>query len=171
MLLDRHLGVYTCLYYFILRSKERAMLRQEIWRSQWPTDQPKDTTPRRPSRQNQRPGLRSSQFSEFLATFWSCCTCCICILLCKFKLGKRGGNRTWKILWPEPQLQRDIMRLMRYLQFSALSLYGYTPYGLIWQACLTDHSRGSTVPAFASTASTTSTICKAGELFKGCNTQ
>ena len=57
------------------------------------------------------------------------------------------------------------------LTISALSLYGYTPYGLIWQACLTDHSRGSTVPAFASTASTTSTICKAGELFKGCNTK
>lgn len=116
-----------------------------------------------------KPAAEPASGPEFLATFWSCCTCCICILLCKFKLGKRGGNRTWKILWPEPQLQRDIMRLMRYLQFSALSLYGYTPYGLIWQACLTDHSRGSTVPAFASTASTTSTICKAGELFKGCN--
>lgn len=64
-----------------------------------------------------KPAAEPASRPEFLATFWSCCTCCICILLCKFKLGKRGGNRTWKILWPEPQLQRDIMRLMRYLQF------------------------------------------------------
>ena len=51
------------------------MLRQEIWRSQWPTDQPKDTTARRPSQlQNQRPGLSwSSQPAEFLATFGICC--------------------------------------------------------------------------------------------------